>query len=117
MIAQCNLKRLSTRGYSFQASLLCELLWNGARIKEIPIVFGERPHGKSKLALRDQCEFVVNLFCLRLRRPRQALANSPITATTESGAPSFPRATNRADSMPPKSKAMSGFTSGGVPSE
>lgn len=36
MISRCDLRPLSTRGYSFQSSLLCELLWNGARIKEIP---------------------------------------------------------------------------------
>jgi dolichol-phosphate mannosyltransferase len=69
MITRCDLKRLSTRGYSFQSSLLCELLWNGARIKEIPIVFGQRSHGDSKLSLRDQWEFVVNLFRLRFCRP------------------------------------------------
>jgi dolichol-phosphate mannosyltransferase len=68
MVTRCDLQHLSTRGYSFQSSLLCELLWNGARIKEIPMVFGERSHGTSKLSLRDQWDFVVNLFRLQLWR-------------------------------------------------
>jgi dolichol-phosphate mannosyltransferase len=61
----CQLARLSTRGYSFQSSLLGELLRNGARVLEIPIIFSERRKGKSKLSLRDQVEFLVNLFRLR----------------------------------------------------
>lgn len=69
LIPHCDLEHLSTRGYSFQSSLLCELLRNGARLVEIPIVFADRQHGESKLSLRDQWEFLVNLFRLRLRRP------------------------------------------------
>jgi dolichol-phosphate mannosyltransferase len=70
LIARCNLKDLSTRGYSFQSSLLCELMRNGARVIEVPIIFGHRKHGQSKLALRDQTEFVVNLFRLRFKALR-----------------------------------------------
>jgi dolichol-phosphate mannosyltransferase len=66
LLPRCDLEHLSTRGYSFQSSLLCELLHNGARLVETPIVFSDRVHGESKLSFRDQWEFVVNLFRLRL---------------------------------------------------
>ena len=65
LIPRCDLEHLSTRGYSFQSSLLCELLRNGARLVETPIVFSVRAHGESKLSFLDQWEFVVNLFRLR----------------------------------------------------
>src|SRR5208337_4322061 len=66
LIPHCDLEHLSTRGYSFQSSLLCELLRNGARLVETPIIFSGRAHGESKLSFLDQWEFVVNLFRLRL---------------------------------------------------
>jgi dolichol-phosphate mannosyltransferase len=65
LLPGCQLARLSMRGYSFQSALLGELLRNGARVLEIPIVFSERRNGESKLSLRDQVEFLVNLFRLR----------------------------------------------------
>lgn len=68
ILANCDLDRLSTRGYSFQSSLLCELVWNGSRVKEIPITFADRLNGESKLEFRDQWEFLVNLLRLRARR-------------------------------------------------
>lgn len=79
LLPRCDLAHLSTRGYSFQSSLLCELLWNGARVAEIPITFAVRRSGKSKLALRDQTEFVVNLFRLSFRRiSRRAILAAPL---------------------------------------
>ncbi|MEJ2055226.1 MAG: glycosyltransferase family 2 protein [Calditrichaceae bacterium] len=68
LIAKCELKDLSTRGYSFQTSLLFELLRNGAKVLEIPITFPDRKHGSSKLAFQDQFEFIVNLVKLRFRK-------------------------------------------------
>jgi dolichol-phosphate mannosyltransferase len=73
LIRKCDLKGLSTRGYSFQSSLLCELVWNGARVIELPIIFNERREGASKLSLRDQVEFVVNLFRLLFKRLQRKL--------------------------------------------
>lgn len=68
LIQKCNLANLSSRGYSFYSSLLCELIRNGARPIEVPIIFGKRGYGESKLSTRDQAEFLVNLFRLfRLR--------------------------------------------------
>jgi dolichol-phosphate mannosyltransferase len=79
LLPRCDLNRLSTRGYSFQSSLLCELLWNGSRVKEIPITFADRLHGESKLTFRDQWEFLVNLLRLRSRRAaRERKALDPL---------------------------------------
>ncbi|MBZ5566121.1 MAG: polyprenol monophosphomannose synthase [Acidobacteriia bacterium] len=61
ILRNCDLSKLSTRGYSFQSSLLCELIWRGAKVIEIPIVFGKREAGESKLTFRDQLEFLVSL--------------------------------------------------------
>ena len=60
-IEKCNLGFLSTRGYSFQSSLICELVAQGAKSKEIPIVFTQRNAGESKLSLKDQVEFLLNI--------------------------------------------------------
>ena len=67
VLAKCSLGGLATRGYSFQSALLCEMIRNGARVIEIPIVFSERKRGKSKLSLPDQIEFVINLLRLRMK--------------------------------------------------
>jgi hypothetical protein len=37
LLRSCDLSGLSTRGYSFISSLLCELLWRGAKVIEVPI--------------------------------------------------------------------------------
>jgi len=60
-LEKCNLGFLSTRGYSFQSSLICELVMQGARCKEIPITFSRRNSGSSKLSLKDQIEFILNI--------------------------------------------------------
>ena len=60
-LERCNLGFLSTRGYSFQSSLICELVVQGAKCKEIPIIFSRRNSGSSKLSLRDQIEFILNI--------------------------------------------------------
>jgi len=84
-LAQCNFRTLATQGYSFQSSLLSELVWNGARLVEIPIIFSPRAHGSSKLRVRDQIEFLANLGRLWLRRmqspePSEPGARSPSAA-------------------------------------
>lgn len=68
VLRRCDLSFLSTRGYSFQSSLLCELLRNGARPIEVPMEFGRRAYGESKLSLRDQIEFLANILKIRFRR-------------------------------------------------
>jgi dolichol-phosphate mannosyltransferase len=75
-LLKCDLKGLSSRGYSFQSSLLFELIRNGARVIEVPIVFAQRFTGRSKLSFHDQVEFLANLAKLRLRRSARS-GNAP----------------------------------------
>ena len=65
LIPKCNFEFLSTTGYSFQSSLLCELIRNDARTIEVPIIFPDRVEGESKLSLRDQIEFLFNIGKIR----------------------------------------------------
>lgn len=58
LLVKCDVEHFSARGYSFLAAFLCQLVWNGARVLEIPITFGVRGHGESKLSLRDQVDLV-----------------------------------------------------------
>ncbi len=60
-----NKKYLYLKGYAFQVSLLNEFRKNNAKIKEIPIIFHDRKHGKSKLGIKDAIEFLFYLFKLR----------------------------------------------------
>ena len=71
LLPRCNLAFLSTRGYSFQSSLLCELVRNGARVIEVPIIFPDRKQGQSKLSLRDQVEFLLNVGKIRFRNSEE----------------------------------------------
>jgi len=82
LLLTCDLEHLSTRGYSFLSAFLCQLVWNGARVLEIPITFGVRNQGQSKLSLRDQAEFlgrVARIFLSR-QRNRGVLANAAMRA-------------------------------------
>jgi dolichol-phosphate mannosyltransferase len=67
LLRQCDLSRLPGRGYSFLSALLQELLKRGARPVELPITFGARDYGRSKLALRDKFEFLANVLRFRFR--------------------------------------------------
>jgi dolichol-phosphate mannosyltransferase len=85
LLLACDLEHVSTRGYSFLSTFLCQLVWNGAHFLEIPIVFGNRSNGKSKLSVRDQTEFlscVARLFFLRRSRH---FRGSLLYAKTRSG--------------------------------
>jgi len=67
LLPKCNMDGLSTRGYSFQSLLVCELIRNGAKPIEVPIIFKDRVKGKSKLTLRDQIEFLVSITKITYR--------------------------------------------------
>lgn len=71
LLPECNLNFLSTRGYSFQSSLLCELLRNDARVIEVPITFPDRVHGESKLSFSDQIEFLLNIPKIRFHQSEE----------------------------------------------
>ncbi len=74
LLARCDLRHLGTRGYAFQITLLSELVRNGARVVEIPIIFPDRLHGRSKLSPHDYFEFLATLAKLLLRRSRKRVA-------------------------------------------
>ena len=61
LLAKCDFDYLSTRGYSFQSSLIYELIRHGAKPIEVPIIFKDRIKGQSKLTLTDQIEFLINI--------------------------------------------------------
>jgi len=67
LVLKCDLGNLSTKGYSFQSSLVCELIRNGAKPIEVPIIFKDRVAGQSKLSLQDQIEFLVNITKITYR--------------------------------------------------
>ena len=61
LLSKCDFDYLSTRGYSFQSSLIYELIRRGAKPIEVPIIFKDRIKGQSKLTLTDQIEFLINI--------------------------------------------------------
>jgi len=65
ILVKCQPSSFPTRGYSFQSWLICELLRQGATIKESPIIFAKRETGESKLSLADQLEFFLNIVRIR----------------------------------------------------
>ena len=67
LVLKCDLGNLSTKGYSFQSSLVCELIRNGAKPIEVPIIFKDRVAGQSKLSLQDQIEFLINITKITYR--------------------------------------------------
>lgn len=68
VLRQCDLSHLSAKGYSFQSSLLFELLRNNAKTIEIPITFPDRVIGTSKLSFADQWEFLLNIARIRFNK-------------------------------------------------
>ena len=68
LIEKCNFTVFVMRGYSFQSSFLFELIKNGAKVIEVPITFKERVHGESKLTLKDQLEFLLNILKIRFHK-------------------------------------------------
>ncbi len=81
LVERCRQDGLARRGYAFQSSLIAEALLGGARIVEVPIAFGTRRHGRSKLRARDYWEFALNLRRLR----RRVRSQPPAAAATPAG--------------------------------
>ncbi len=65
LLARCDLGILSSDGFSFQGQLLDELVRNGAKWTEIPIIFRRREYGHSKLSNRDRIGFLADLLTFR----------------------------------------------------
>ncbi|MFI1162236.1 polyprenol monophosphomannose synthase [Streptomyces sp. NPDC020801] len=67
-LREVDLSTLDSAGYSFQVELKYRAVRAGHRAVEIPIRFGERTEGVSKMTLRTQLESAVVPIRLRLRR-------------------------------------------------
>lgn len=61
------LDKVSSTGYAFQEEMLYRTQQGGFCIEEIPIVFHDRKHGKSKLGIKDIVEFFVTVMRLKIR--------------------------------------------------
>jgi glycosyltransferase XagB len=70
VIKNIDLNALGVKGYSFQMNLLYAAYVKKFKIKEIPIQFTDRLHGKSKLKFSDIREFIFNAFLLRFPKLR-----------------------------------------------
>ncbi|MBI2548313.1 polyprenol monophosphomannose synthase [Candidatus Woesearchaeota archaeon] len=68
LLQRIHVDTLHAKGYAFQMDLLAAALQANAKIVEIPIVFADRTHGKSKLGAKDFTEFIRNAFILRLKK-------------------------------------------------
>lgn len=66
-LKKISIKKLNSKGYVFQVSLLFEMCKAGAKVKEIPIHFKDRVHGKSKMSIRDINEFLLLTISLRFK--------------------------------------------------
>ena len=64
---QINPRFIYTRGYAFLTTLLYELITQGAKVKEIPLVFYDRKFGETKLQTRDVIEFIQNAVRIRFK--------------------------------------------------
>jgi len=62
-----DLAGIKSDGYAFQAEMLFRARERGFRIKEVPITFRDRAHGKSKLSRMEIIKFIVLCINLRLR--------------------------------------------------
>lgn len=68
MLMQIPLSKLVSNGYAFQVEMAWEAFQRGLRIKEVPIVFVERHHGRSKLTWFVVFESMLVPWKLRRRR-------------------------------------------------
>jgi len=60
-----NLDGIKSQGYAFQEELLLLIQKKGFSITEIPVTFVDRKKGKSKLGIKEVCEFFLTLTSLR----------------------------------------------------
>lgn len=56
---------IQSKGYVFQCEVNYRLFKNGIKITEVPIVFSQRTHGKSKMSFNIMIEAISILFKLR----------------------------------------------------
>jgi dolichol-phosphate mannosyltransferase len=75
-----DLPSVRSHGYAFQVELTLRALVAGFEVRELPIVFRDREHGRSKMSARIALEAVVLVPRLR-RQARRALVGAPAAAT------------------------------------
>jgi hypothetical protein len=66
-------QRLETheRGNAFLLEMIADAAWRGLAIREVPVHFGDRIHGESKLRLtREAPKYARTALALALRRGR-----------------------------------------------
>lgn len=71
LLRRINFDRIHSNGYSFLMELLSYCQINGARIREIPIVFVDRQFGSSKISQQEILKAFATLWRLRKRRSRK----------------------------------------------
>ena len=65
-LAQAELHRTRSRGYSFQQEVLFRVHQTGAKLGEFPIVFENRRHGKSKVNMKEAVRSILMILSLGL---------------------------------------------------
>ena len=66
VLEQIDLEAVTSKGYAFQIELTYRALRAGFRVVEVPIVFVDRTHGKSKMSRTIFLEAVARVPLLRL---------------------------------------------------
>ncbi|MCX7522917.1 polyprenol monophosphomannose synthase [Microbacterium sp. STN6] len=74
-LASLDLDALSAEGYAFQIELAWRLESAGADIREVPITFVEREHGRSKMTLRIVAEALLRVTAWGLQPRRSGRAD------------------------------------------
>ena len=67
-LAEMDLDRIISRGYSFFEEILWRLARRGCRMVEVPITFAERKHGRSKINFREAISAIGTITKLGFRR-------------------------------------------------
>lgn len=63
-LAQAELHRTKSRGYSFQQEVLFRVHQTGAKLGEYPIIFENRRHGKSKVNMKEAVRSILMILSL-----------------------------------------------------
>ncbi|MCU0285376.1 MAG: polyprenol monophosphomannose synthase, partial [Acidobacteria bacterium] len=75
ILEKIGLDQVRSNGYSYLVEMLFRAQQNGARVKEVPIIFYDRTMGNSKISRKEIYRGVITLIRLRLTSKR--LRNIP----------------------------------------
>ncbi|MCK5477119.1 MAG: polyprenol monophosphomannose synthase [Candidatus Aenigmarchaeota archaeon] len=65
LIESINLEGIREKGYSFFEEILFACIKEGAKIKEVPLVFTDRKYGKTKLGVSEITNYLIAMFRIR----------------------------------------------------